>query len=147
RDREAALEIAIVPDRARDLWVDELVDLTLDLDHTTAQRLAELRRGEPDAGCRPHRICQVVEQLVEALPEAVDRQPFQPEARIAEHDDGSDAHGPSISRAPARPAGGLEKRLGVDVDRPGRLEAAVEQRHRVGTTKNGVPPPTLGAAG
>ena len=39
-------------------------------------------------------VCgEVVEQLVQVLAEAVDRLALQPKARVAEEDDGSNAHG------------------------------------------------------
>ena len=43
RDRQAALEVAVVAGGAHDLGVDELVQVVLDLDDAGAQRLAELR--------------------------------------------------------------------------------------------------------
>ena len=55
--------------------------------------LAELRRGEPDAGRVAHRVGQVVEQAVQEPAEAVDRQALEPEARVTEEDDRADAHG------------------------------------------------------
>ena len=58
--------------------------------------LAELRRGEADAGGVAHRVGQVVEELVEELAEAVDRLALEPKARVAEHDDGADAHGAGV---------------------------------------------------
>ena len=52
RDRQAALEVAVVAGRADDPRVHQLVELALDLDDAGLQRLAELRRGEPDARAR-----------------------------------------------------------------------------------------------
>ena len=96
RDRQAALEVAVVAGRPHDRRVDQLVELALDLDDARLQRLAELRRGEPDAGRVAHRVGQVVQQLVEVLAEAVDRLALQAQPGVAEHDDGSDAHGGGV---------------------------------------------------
>jgi hypothetical protein len=80
RDREAAFEVPVLAGRADDARVDELVELLLDLDDAGLERLAQLRRGEADAGCVAHRLGQVVEQLVEVLAEAVDRLAAQAQA-------------------------------------------------------------------
>ena len=56
RDREAALEVAVVAVGADDLRVDQLVERVPDLDHAGLQRLAELGRGEADAGRVAHRV-------------------------------------------------------------------------------------------
>src|SRR5262245_34438484 len=71
-DREAALEVPVLPVRADDPRVDQLVELAIDLDDTDLQSLSELRRGKPDSRGVTHRVGQVVDQLVEVFPEAVD---------------------------------------------------------------------------
>ena len=43
--------------------------------------------GETDTRCGTHRVRQVVEQLVEVLPERVDRLTLEPKPRVAEGDD------------------------------------------------------------
>ena len=96
RDRQAALEVPVVAGRPDDPRVDQLVELALDLDHAGLQRLAELRRREPDAGRIAHRVREVVEELVEVLAEAVDRLALEAQARVAEHDDRADAHGGEV---------------------------------------------------
>ena len=78
------------------LRVDQLVQLALDLDDAGLQRLAELGRGQPDAGRIAHRVREVVEELVEVLAEAVDRLALEAQARVAEHDDRADAHGGEV---------------------------------------------------
>jgi hypothetical protein len=72
------------------------VELAADLDDARLERLTDLRRRQPDPGRLPHRLGHVVEQLVEVPPEAVDGQALQAEARIAEENDRSDTHRPSI---------------------------------------------------
>ena len=120
------------------------MELALDLDHAGLQRLAELGRREADAGRVAHRLGQVVEQLVQGLAEAVDGQALEAQPRVPEHDDGFDAHARSIS---ARVRRALRAGSGVDVDGPGRLEAAVEQRGRVGAAEHDVPAPPAGPPG
>jgi hypothetical protein len=73
--------------------------VALDLDDAGLEGLADLRRGEADSRRVTHRLGHVVEQLVEGLSEAVDRQALEPEARIAEENDGADAHRGSITAA------------------------------------------------
>jgi hypothetical protein len=53
------------------------VERVLDLDDAGLQRLAELGRGEAHAGGVAHRVGKIVQQLVQVLAEAVDRQPLQ----------------------------------------------------------------------
>ena len=100
RDRQAALEVAVVAGRPDDPRVHELVQPALDLDHAGLLRLAELGRREPDAGRVAHRVGQVVEQLVEVLAEAVDRLALQAQTGVAEHDDRLDAHGREYTEGP-----------------------------------------------
>ena len=107
-DREAALEVRVVPGRADDARVDELVEGVLDLDHAGLQRDTDLGCGEADARRVAHGLREVVEELVEVFAEAVDRLALQAEARVAKRDDGADTHGGEYSERPGR-------------DRPGPL--------------------------
>ena len=98
RDREAALEVAVVALGADDPRVDQLVELALDLDDAGLQRFAELRRREADARRVAHRVGEVVEQLVQVLAEAVDRLALEAQPGVAEQDDGADTHGGEVYR-------------------------------------------------
>src|SRR5262249_8859972 len=97
--RKAALEVAIVAGRPNDLRVHELVERVADLDDAGLEGLTQLGRRQPDAGGVAHRVGEIIEQPMEELPEAVDRQALQPEARITEEDDRADAHGRESSIA------------------------------------------------
>ena len=57
--------------------------------------------ASPTPGRVAHRVGHVVEQPVEELAEAVDRQALQPEPRVTEEDDRSDAHGRQYSAGSA----------------------------------------------
>ena len=96
RDRQTALEVAVVAGRPNDARVDQLVQLVLDLDDAGLQGLTELWRGQPDPGRVAHRVREVVEQLVEVRAEAVDRLALEPKTWVAEEDDGTDAHGREV---------------------------------------------------
>src|SRR6185369_2063260 len=69
------------------------------------ERLAELWRGEADAGRSAHGRGEVVEQPVQEPAEAFDRFAAHAKARIAEQDDGADAHGAEFTGRVERPPG------------------------------------------
>ena len=102
RDRQAALQVAVLAVGADDARVDQLVQLALHLDHAGTHGLADLGRGQADAGGMAHRFGQVVEQLVQVLAEAVDGLALQAQPGVAEKDDGSDAHGRKYTESPPR---------------------------------------------
>src|SRR4029079_19726816 len=96
RDREAAFEMAAVALGLDDARVDQLVELTFDLDDAGLHRLAELRGGQAHARCVAHRVGEIVEQLVQVLAEAVDRLALEAETRVTKKNDRPDTHGRSI---------------------------------------------------
>src|SRR5204862_1098992 len=61
--------------------------------------MAELGSRQPVPRGRAHRVRQVIEQAMQVLAETVDRLALQPEARVAEEDDGANTHRGSISTA------------------------------------------------
>jgi hypothetical protein len=76
------------------------VQLPGDFDDANALGLADLRCREPNAGGMAHRVGQIVEQLVQVLPETVDWLAFQAQSGIAKKDDWSDTHGRRVYREP-----------------------------------------------
>ena len=67
--------------------------LAVDVEHDDALQLADLRRGEADAGRGVHRLQHVVHQLAHLGIDRRDRLGLLLEARIGRGEDGQEGHG------------------------------------------------------
>src|SRR5438552_18842936 len=79
--------------QAHDLWVDEHVDLVVELCHEEALRHADLWSGEPDTLGRAHGLDHVVDQALRRLVDAADRARLPPQGRVGETEDATYGHG------------------------------------------------------
>ncbi|MEA2484196.1 MAG: error-prone polymerase, partial [Thermoleophilaceae bacterium] len=139
-ERPDVLALAARQSQAARPVVATPVQLALDLDDARLERHAQLGRGETDTRRRAHRVCQIVEQLVQVLAERIDGLALQPQPWIAQGDDGFYAHVGAEYRQD------LEQALRVDVDRPRRTRVAAEDFHWPLSTQHDVEAPAPGAS-
>ena len=124
-NRQASFEIPVIPGRFDDFGVHEFVQRTVNLDHTRVECFAQLGRGESHAGGIAHRVGEVIEQAMQVLSEALDGPALEPQPRVAEKEDGSDAHDQSIGeRGPSSRSGRLGTILIRRTGAPGQSLAA-----------------------